>query len=894
MHPEDHDSKLLSSADDNTNDNDNTAAESTAETAIEEPSTAAPIHATMTLPVLPMRQSVLFPHATSPTAVGRAGSLRAVEKALKTSEKLIFVVSQRQPSEQVAPEDLYTIGTVARIDQIQRGLAGVQLLLRGLHRGIAVRIRKEGDQLEAVLRPAEEMQPLDAQDSTYLALTRELQQRAAELGQKSGLPREAVQQVLSGLQEPGPLSDVIAGYLDISTSEAQELLETLSIEERMRRVLVHVQRQIAVLSAQEEIKDKVQAELGDRQREIVLREQMKAIQKELGGEDDGEDLEELRVKLDELDLSDEVRKEVDREFRRLSRLGRESMESQVVRNYLETITELPWSERSDEQLDLQHAQDVLDRDHYGLEEVKDRVLEFLAVHQLRQRREEAAHAEESAQAEKTAQAEKAVPTDTQATDTQTSPNLRASKRSPILLFAGPPGVGKTSVARSIADAMSRKYVRISLGGARDEADIRGHRRTYVGAMPGRIIQGMKQAGTRNPVFLLDEIDKLGASFHGDPSAALLEVLDPAQNNAFVDHYLGVPFDLSEVMFIATANVLQSIPAPLLDRMEVVDFSGYTEAEKLAIARQYLLPRQLEENGLDAQQLTVDDSGLGQIITSYTREAGVRQLERQLGKLCRKVARKVAGSGTQTDSETDASPQTFTIGGDNVTDLLGRPRIYPEQAARKDQVGVATGMYYTAAGGDIIFVEATAMPGKGRLRLTGQLGEVMQESGHAAWAYARTHADALHIDHDDLANIDVHIHCPAGAVPKDGPSAGVAMASALISRLSGRAARHDVAMTGEITLTGRVLPIGGVKEKVLGGVRAGIHTFLLPKANGPDLEDLPEDVRAKVRIHLVEHLGEALAITLRDASYREGRLLFDNERPEDVVPLVPSIPSQLSH
>ena len=447
-------------------------------------------------------------------------------------------------------------------------------------------------------------------------------------------------------------------------------------------------------------------------------------------------------------------------------------------------------------------------------------------------------------------------------------------------------MGKTSVARSIAQAMGRKYVRISLGGARDEADIRGHRRTYVAAMPGRILQGMKQAGTKNPVFLLDEIDKLGVSFQGDPASALLEVLDPAQNDSFTDHYLGVPFDLSQVMFIATANFIQNIPGPLLDRMEVVEFSGYTENEKLNIARQYLLPRQLEENGLHVDQLAIRDSALSAMISSYTREAGVRQLERALGKLCRKVARRIA-TGRADHLEVNA---------EQVSELLGRPRIHPERAAARDEVGVATGMYYTPAGGDIMFVEASTMPGRGKLVLTGQLGEVMKESAQAAWAYARSHAEALHIERENLSDLDVHIHCPAGAIPKDGPSAGVAMATALVSMLSRRPARHDIAVTGEITLTGRVLPIGGVKEKVLGGVRAGIHEFVLPKLNGADLEDLPEDVRGSITVNLVEELGEALALTLRDASFREGRLLFGNDRPEDVVPLSGSHrhSAQISH
>jgi ATP-dependent Lon protease len=447
-------------------------------------------------------------------------------------------------------------------------------------------------------------------------------------------------------------------------------------------------------------------------------------------------------------------------------------------------------------------------------------------------------------------------------------------KGPILLFVGPPGVGKTSVAKSIARAMGRKYVRISLGGARDEADIRGHRRTYVGAMPGRILQGMKQAGTKNPVFLLDEVDKLGISFQGDPASALLEVLDPAQNDSFVDHYLGVPFDLSEVLFICTANFLQNIPAPLLDRMEVVDFTGYTEREKLMIARNYLVPRQLKEHGLSLEQIELPDGAVSEVISGYTREAGVRQLEREIGKLCRKVARKIAAKEVE----------RLTVTREMVDDLLGRPKVHPERAAREDQIGVATGMYYTPVGGDIMFVEASLMRGKGELVLTGQLGDVMKESARAAWTYARSHAAGLSIKEEVFGERDVHIHVPAGAIPKDGPSAGVTMATALVSVLSGRPVRNDIAMTGEITLRGEVLPIGGVKEKVLGAVRAGITSIVLPKRNEPDLEDLPEEVRATLSVYPVENLGQVLALALRGATFKEGRLLFGDQTPGDVAPL----------
>ena len=814
----------------------------------------------LTLPVLPLRDFVLFPGVTAPINAGKPATLKAIEAALNTPERLVFAVSQREDVQQVTPELVHTIGTVARIGQIQRGLAGVQLLLHGEHRGIAMKIAEKDGHLVAVVREAEEMKPLNPQDPAFVALFRELRERAAELGTKSGLPEEAVQQVLEGVEEPGRLADLVAGYTDLGKAQRQSLLEALSVEERMRRVLIHVQRQLSVLEAQEDIKSKVQEELGDRQREMFLREQLRAIQKELGEGEGGNDIEELREKLAALELPEEARKEVDRELGRLGRMGREAMESQVIRTYLETIAELPWNVRSEEHLDIPEASRILEEDHYALGDVKDRVLEFLAVRQLRQDDEAERLKAEESEGEEPVEAEAQAKGDKPA-DEKTE--KARSNKGPILLFVGPPGVGKTSVAKSIARSMGRKYVRISLGGVRDEADIRGHRRTYVGAMAGRIIQGMKQAGTKNPVFLLDEVDKVGVSYHGDPASALLEVLDPAQNDTFVDHYLGVPFDLSEVLFIATANFIQNIPGPLLDRMEVVQFSGYTEREKLEIGRRYLVPRQLKENGLTGERIVFLDEALSEVITGYTRESGVRQLERELGKVARKVARKIAAREVE----------RVEVGAAEVRELLGRAKVHPERAAGQDQVGVATGMYYTPMGGDIMFVEASTMRGKGELVLTGQLGDVMKESARAAWTYARSHADSLGIPPECFER-DVHVHVPAGAIPKDGPSAGVTMATALVSALSGRAARHDIAMTGEITLSGRVLPIGGVKEKVLGAVRAGIAEVLLPKENEGDLEDLPQEVCDTLKIHFAEDLGDVLALTLRGASYREGRLLFE--------------------
>jgi len=865
------------------------------------------------LPVLPLRETVVFPGVAVPISAGRPGTLKAIEAALG-ADRRVFAVAQKENRDEVEIDNLYTVGTIVRIAQVQRGVGGMQLLIHGEERALALNYTDTPDQgLRAGVVPMEQLDPVAPEDAAFQALFREVRERAAELGKRRGIPPEMLQQFLDGVTEPGPFADLVTFYLEVDSATKQRLLEMLSVEERLRTLLVLIERQLALIEAQEDIQQQVQEELGERQREMLLREQLKAIQRELGEDEEGRESEELRRRLEALQLPEAAREEVERELGRLERTSPQSAEYQVIRTYLETVADLPWNERTEDKLDLKAAEEILEEDHYGLQDVKDRVLEFLAVRQLAARRaveevdEERARAEaeaadaagEAAASEAAASADRSdgayseaekedQPVEEQAPAAESEPSdgtrerveatSRATAKGPILLFTGPPGVGKTSIAKSIARALGRKYVRIALGGVRDEADIRGHRRTYVGAMPGRIVQALKQAKSRNPVILLDEVDKLGVSLQGDPSSALLEVLDPAQNHEFTDHYLGVPFDLSEVLFIATANYVQNIPAPLLDRMETVDFRGYTEQEKQQIAERYLIPRQREEAGLEADEFSISPKALSLVISEYTREAGVRQLEREIGKLARKAARRIAAGRTK----------RVRVSEKQVREFLGRSRVHPEKAGGENLVGVATGMYYTPMGGDIMFIEVSASQrsaqvageaesgatGMGNLVLTGQLGDVMKESARAGLTYARAHAVRYGIDPRKAWGSEIHIHVPAGAIPKDGPSAGVAMATALVSALSDRPVRSDVAMTGEITLTGRVLPIGGVKEKLLGAYRAGIKTVIIPKANTADLEDLPSEVLKALEIHPVETIDEVLALALEGASFSaEGTLRF---------------------
>ena len=766
------------------------------------------------LPILPLRDTALFPNSFVPLAVARASSVRLIDEAL-AGGKLIGVFTQRDASmEEPQQDDLYPVGTASHIHKMFKLPDGsLRLIVQGLSRLTMDRVVQTEPYLRARVSAASEAASED--DRLEIdALMRNIKASFQQVVSLSPLLSDDLQTLAANIAEPGRLADFIASSLTtIVTSVKQEVLETLDVRERMDTLNRLLIKELEVLELGSKIQSQVQSEVGKNQREYFLREQLKAIQKELGeGDDQTREIEELRQKIEAAGMPDSVQKEALRELDRLAKMPVAAAEYTVSRTYLDWLVALPWQARTDEVIDLPKTKQVLDEDHSGLEKPKDRILEYLAVRKL-------------------------------------NPDIKG----PILCFVGPPGVGKTSLARSIGSALGRKFVRVSLGGMRDEAEIRGHRRTYIGALPGQVIQGLRRVESRNPVFILDEIDKLGSDFRGDPAAALLEVLDPEQNNTFRDHYLDVPFDLSDVLFITTANVLDPVPPALRDRMEVLEIPGYTEEEKLAIAKDHLVQKQVANHGLNDEQFTIEDDALRAVIRGYTREAGVRNLEREIGALCRKAARRRA--------EGDASPVTVTPA--LVVELLGAPTFLDEEMEERTKApGVAIGLAWTPAGGDVLFVEASRMAGSGALTLTGQLGDVMKESARAALSWVRAHAAEYGADPDFFKSAEIHLHVPSGAIPKDGPSAGVTLATALASELTRRPVRGDIAMTGEITLSGRVLPVGGVKEKVLAARRVGIREVILPKQNEKNVnEDLTEELRRVLTIHLVQTVDEVLLLAL---------------------------------
>ncbi len=765
------------------------------------------------LPILPLKDTVVYPHIVAPLLVTEEPLVKLIDDAL-AGDRIIGLLTAKDDVEDdiPGPEQLYDVGSavaVARMFKLPDGK--MQLLVQGIARIKVGEYTTKSPYLRAkVERLRDEMEEgveIEGLARNALNLFRQIVTLAPYL------PEEILIAAMN-VGEPNDLSDFLAANINLDTKQKQELLEELNIKERLRKLTVFLNHEVEVLEIGSRIQDQVQSELGKGQREFFLREQLKAIQNELGELDEKTvEINELREAIEASGMTDEARKEADRELDRLANMPAAAAEYTVARTYLDWMINLPWKESTEDNLDVKRAARILDEDHYDLDKVKERIVEYLAVR-----------------------------------------NIKKDTKGPILCFVGPPGVGKTSLGHSIARALGRTFHRISLGGVRDEAEIRGHRRTYVGALPGRIIQGLRKAGTNNPVFMLDEVDKLGVDFRGDPAAALLEVLDPEQNDSFSDHYLDVAFDLSRVMFITTANVLFTIPPALLDRMEVLELPGYTEPEKVKIARQFLVPRQLEEHGLADRGLTIEDSVLHGIIRNYTREAGVRNLEREIAGICRKIARRVA--------EGEKGP--FRVTGDDLHDMLGPIKFRQEVIEQEDEVGVATGLAWTEVGGDVLFVEAESFHGKGNLSLTGKLGEVMQESARAAVTYSRANADKLGIDEDFFEKNDVHIHVPAGAIPKDGPSAGVTMAVALVSAATGRPVIKDVAMTGEITLRGKVLPVGGIKEKVLAAHRAGVKKVILPEENEKDLEDVPDFVKDDVEFAFVKDVNEIIDQVLKPA------------------------------
>jgi ATP-dependent Lon protease len=766
------------------------------------------------LPIMALRDAVLFPFAIIPLTVGREISVKAVDEAL-AGNRLVFLLTQKDSqSENPAPEDLYQTGCIAVIMRMLKLPDGtIRILIQGLSRAKVDYFTRTEPFFEARLTRLEEpaLDPSEIEGEVFVRSIRQGLERVSTMGKQ--ISPEVIL-ITSSLEDPLRLADLAASNLGLDVTDAQGILETIDAMPRLRRVHELLERELALAEMQQQISSQVRGEIDRNQREFFLRQQLRTIQQELGEVDDLEqEMAEYRKKAQEIGLSEEAQEAVDRQLRRLGTMHPESAESSVVRTWLDWMTTLPWSTTSEDNLDIASAREILDEDHFNLEKVKKRILEFLAVRQL-----------------------------------------RPESKGPILCFVGPPGVGKTSLGRSIARSLGREFVRSSLGGVRDEAEIRGHRRTYVGALPGRIIQGLSQAGTSNPVFMLDEVDKLGADVRGDPSSALLEVLDPEQNDSFRDHYLGVVYDLSKVLFIATGNVTETIQPAFLDRMEVIRLSGYTEEEKLEIARRHLIPRQIEENGLADRGVNFNTSAVRRIITGYTREAGLRNLEREIGSVCRKIAVQVAEGKSASKRITPATAER----------LLGPPRHLADKPLENDRVGVATGLAYTPVGGDVLLVEAIPLSGKGDLELTGSLGEVMKESAAAALSLAKARSADLGIAKDWFTRHKLHIHVPAGGIPKDGPSAGATILSAIVSAASGRPIRHDLAMTGEITLRGDVLPVGGVKEKVLAALRAGITEVLMPAENERDLVDLPPSARKKIQFVFVKTVDDVLGAAIKKA------------------------------
>lgn len=767
------------------------------------------------LPVLPVRDVVIFTYMILPLFIGREKSVHAVESALKSGRHLLVCAQKEESTEDPDPSDLYDVGTVVQVMRmLKMPDSRVKILVQGVNRARVTGYRQVEPYLEARIETLPETTPVV--DATAEALLRAAREQSEKVLSLRGLSSPDVLAVLQGVEDPGRLADLIAANMRMKIADAQHILEAADPLERLRLVNAQLQREVEVATMQAKIQSSAREGMDKAQKDYFLREQLKAIRQELGeNEGEGEDdLEGLKKALDKAGLPKDVRKEADKQLRRLSGMHADSSEANVVRTYLDWLVDLPWKKLSRDRLDIAHAKKILDEDHCGLEKIKDRILEFLSVRKL-----------------------------------------NPQSKGPILCFAGPPGVGKTSLGRSIARALGRKFQRLSLGGMHDEAEIRGHRRTYIGSMPGRIVQAIKQAGTRNPVIVLDEVDKLGMDFRGDPSSALLEVLDPEQNHTFSDHYLNVPFDLSKVMFICTANHLETIPAPLRDRMEVISLPGYTLQEKVEIARKHLLPKKIAENGLAEGDLALSDAALEKVIREYTREAGLRNLERELSSICRKLARRKA----------EGKKGPFKVEPRDVEKLLGAPRFVEDEKEKRLMPGMALGLAWTPAGGEVLTVEASVMKGKGGLTLTGQLGDVMKESAQAALSYIRSRADALGVDPSFVNKQDIHVHVPAGATPKDGPSAGVTLTTALISALSGRRVRADLCMTGEITLQGRVLPVGGIKEKILAGVARGLKHVIIPQQNVKDLEDVPRELLKRITVHPVHQYDELLPLVFESGS-----------------------------